>query len=301
MLARTVRRARSALPSKHSASMRLSSSRSTSSARTSSTLPVDAAEADLFVLQELAERCTGDHGLPALLITLQHMAFDDYVRGASALQRREWGKVQGRFEDISFVESAEQSLRLVAGAFEPPARDDTFLSGLGSLGRQPKQRLVERLGLARFLPGGDCDPCQLLPAASHDAAGLAGDVRAVRPARAHPLQLPDKPRATFGRRVPRHRNHPGPVAHRWDLTGSTTSSSRTAASSGSRHAARLAEIDTKIRETTGLADEQRNVLKVVGILNVLSQGGPLRASVPVIRYALSATLRVRQSGPKDHH
>ena len=55
---------------------------------------------------------------PALLLTLQHMAFDDYVRGANALQRREWGKVQGRFEDISFIESAEQSLRLVAGAFE---------------------------------------------------------------------------------------------------------------------------------------------------------------------------------------
>ena len=55
---------------------------------------------------------------PLCFMTLQHMAFDDYVRGASALQRREWGKVQGRFEDISFVESAEQSLRLVAGAFE---------------------------------------------------------------------------------------------------------------------------------------------------------------------------------------
>ena len=52
---------------------------------------------------------------------------------------------------------------------------------------------------------------------------------------------------------------------------------------------RLIEIDTAIRETTGLTDEQRKVLKVVGILNVLSQGGPLRASIPVIRYALSAT------------
>ena len=81
------------------------------------------AEEDLFVLQELAERCAGDQGLPALLITLQHMAFDDYVRSASALQRREWGKIRGRFEDVSFVESAEQSLRLVAGAFEPSTRD----------------------------------------------------------------------------------------------------------------------------------------------------------------------------------
>ena len=62
----------------------------------------------------------------------------------------------------------------------------------------------------------------------------------------------------------------------------------TSPSSGSRHAARLTEIDTTIREVTGLTDEQRNVLKAVGILNLLSQGGPLRASVPIVRYALSA-------------
>ena len=102
----------------------------------------DAAEADLFVLQELAERCAGDHGLPALLITLQHMAFDDYVRAASALQRREWGKVQGRFEDISFVESSEQSLRLVAGAFEPPASNSAFGSALRRLGHDRNKGLA---------------------------------------------------------------------------------------------------------------------------------------------------------------
>lgn len=87
----------------------------------------NATEDDLFILQELAERCTGRNGLPALFLTLQHMAFDDYVRGANALQRQEWGKVQGRFEDISFIESAEQSLRLVAGAFKRTG--DLFFDG----------------------------------------------------------------------------------------------------------------------------------------------------------------------------
>ena len=76
----------------------------------------------------------------------------------------------------------------------------------------------------------------------------------------------------------------------WDSTACTTFSSIQVASIGSRHAARLTEIDTAIREATGLTDDQRNVLKVVGILNVLSQGGPLRASVPIIRYALSSTV-----------
>lgn len=246
-----------------------------------------AAEADLFVLQELAERCTGDRGLPALLITLQHMTFDDYVRGASALQRREWGKVQGRFEDISFVESAEQSLRLVAGAFEPLARDDILLPALEAWAVAETQT-CQRLGLVRFLPGGAATLASCYPL--------------------HPMTLLALPEmcARFGQHGRTlfsflTSREPHSVAEFLDAETirdplPTVGLDRlydffvgTAASSGSRHAARLAEIDTKIRETTGLADEQRHVLKVVGILNVLSQGGPLRASVPIIRYALSAT------------
>ena len=246
----------------------------------------DAAEADLFVLQELAERCAGDHGLPALLITLQHMAFDDYVRAASALQRREWGKVQGRFEDISFVESSEQSLRLVAGALEPPARNAAFWSVLGAWATA-ETKTCERLGLTRFLSGGATTLASCYPL--------------------HPMTLLALPEmcARFGQHgrtlfsfLTSREPHsvaefldtetvrdPLPTAgldRLYDFFTSTT------VGSGSRHAARLIEIDTAIRETTGLTSEQRNVLKVVGILNVLSQGGPLRASIPVIRYALSA-------------
>lgn len=245
------------------------------------------AEDDLFVLQELAERCAGSQGLPALLITLQHMAFDDYVRGASALQRREWGKVQGRFEDISFVESAEQSLRLVAGAFESVDPQGVFQAARHSWASN-EARASERLGLARFLPGGE--------------ATLAGCYPL------HPITLLCLPEmcARFGQ----HRRtlfsfltsrEPHSAAEFLDTNMirdplPTVGLDRlydffisTAATSSSRHAARLSEVDTAIREATGLTEEQRNVLKVVGILNVLFQGGPLRASVPVIRYALSAT------------
>jgi hypothetical protein len=248
----------------------------------------NATEDDLFVLQELAERCAGDHGLPALLITLQHMAFDDYVRSASALQRREWGKVQGRFEDISFVESAEQSLRLVAGAFEPHSRDATFQSSLNAWAAA-EAKTCERLGLTRFLPGGAATLASCYPL--------------------HPmtlLTLPDMC-ARFGQYgrtlfsfLTSHEPHS--VAEFLDAETvraplPTVGLDRlydffvgTAATTGSRHAARLTEIDTAIRDSTGITDEQRNVLKVVGVLNALSQGGPLRASVPIIRYALSAAV-----------
>ncbi len=243
------------------------------------------AEDDLFALQELAERCTGKHGLPALLLTLQHMAFDDYVRGASALQRREWGKVQGRFEDISFIESPEQSLRLVAGAFVrvPNSSFEADLQSWASV----EAKTYTSLGLARFLPGGQTALANCYPL--------------------HPITLLSLPEmcARFGQhgrtlfsfltsREPysvaefletRTINAPLPTVgldRLYDFFVTTSPSS------GSRSAARLIEIDNTIREVTGLTDQQRRVLKVVGILNLLSQGGPLGASLPVIRYALSA-------------
>ena len=243
------------------------------------------AEDDLFALQELAERCTGKHGLPALLLTLQHMAFDDYVRGASALQRREWGKVQGRFEDISFIESAEQSLRLVAGAFDhvPDSSFETDLQAWAST----EAKTCERLGLARFLPGGqatlaNCYPLQPITL----------------------LALPEMCArfGQYGRTLFSFLTSREPYSAAEFLETGTLSVPlptvgldqlydffvTTSPSSGSRHAARLSEIDTTIREVTGLTDEQRDVLKAIGVLNLLSQGGPLRASVPIIRYALSA-------------
>lgn len=250
----------------------------------------ETAEADLFVLQELAERCTGDHGLPAVLITLQHLAFDDYVRGANAVQRREWGKIQGRFEDVPFIESAEQSLRLVAGVFEPATKDATFRSAQQSWATN-ETKACEKLGLTRLLPGGadTLDNCYPL----------------------HPMTLLALPEmcARFGQHGRTlfsflTSREPHSVAE--FLATETIASPlptvgldrlydffiTNAAGNGGRHAARLTEIDTTLRETTGLTEEQRRVLKVIGVLNVLSQGGPLRASIPVIRYALSSTAPV---------
>lgn len=57
-----------------------------------------------------------EHALLLSFCHAQHLAFDDYVRTASVTQRREWGKIAGRFEDVPFLETAEQSLRLIACA-----------------------------------------------------------------------------------------------------------------------------------------------------------------------------------------
>ncbi|WP_156427584.1 hypothetical protein [Thiohalocapsa sp. ML1] len=72
---------------------------------------------DIFLLQALAERTGADHGAKLTLLVLLHQSMDQYARGLGDTLRNEWTKVQGRFETIPFIESAEQVLRVVAAAF----------------------------------------------------------------------------------------------------------------------------------------------------------------------------------------
>jgi len=71
---------------------------------------------DPFLLQQLAEMAPS---VPMLFVGILHQAFENYAQQVERAVRREWAKVQGRFEDIPFAESAEQMMRLVAYAIEP--------------------------------------------------------------------------------------------------------------------------------------------------------------------------------------
>ena len=78
----------------------------------------DSAHGDLFVLQSLAEFAARSDQTPFLMLTILHQAFDQYAQRLATSQREEWAKVQGRFEDIAFVEPTEQVLRLIGDAIE---------------------------------------------------------------------------------------------------------------------------------------------------------------------------------------
>ena len=71
----------------------------------------------VFLLQQLAERAFRGGKANLLLFVLLHQGFDLYARGMGEKLRNDWAKVQGRFESVSFVETSEQTLRVVAAAF----------------------------------------------------------------------------------------------------------------------------------------------------------------------------------------
>ncbi len=64
-------------------------------------------QGDIFIVQTLAE------AEDIFLWVCLHQAFDEYASGFSQRQIQEWGKVQGRFEDVVFVEPKLQMLRFI--------------------------------------------------------------------------------------------------------------------------------------------------------------------------------------------
>jgi len=63
---------------------------------------------DIFILQLLAE------SIDIYLWVCLHQSFEGYASGLTNHQKQEWNKVQGRFEDISFLESTSQMLSLIS-------------------------------------------------------------------------------------------------------------------------------------------------------------------------------------------
>lgn len=247
--------------------------------------------ADLFVLQELAEQATGEQAASVFTFTLQHLAFDDYVRQASAQQRREWGKVQGRFEDVSFLESAEQSLRLVAGAL-----DDGGMSKPFAMRRQEWAAsafsTARDVGIANHLPGGErtvlrCYP--LHPVALLALPELCGQLgqhgrtlftflaSAEAGTARHFLnttEVPETPETLPSIGLP----------YLFDFFAGA-GQAMALAIGGSR----WREIYDRVREAASLDEQDLAILKTVGLLNMMGNALGLRASADLVSYALSTT------------
>lgn len=240
---------------------------------------------DLFVLQELAEQKAARH--PLLLLTLQHLAFDDYVRAAPITQRREWGKIAGRFEDVPFVETSEQSLRLVAGALDATLTP-RLKQRLQDWSKQGQTQL-RTLALQDRLAGGQATLQSCYPL--HPVALLALPALCAR--------LGQHGRTLFTFLASDEANTLASYLTNTALpTGTNTLPTLDLASvydfftgPGRGLAAtagpRWSEIDTRIQEAQGLPEQDVRCLKTVGLLNLLADAAGLRASAALVSYALS--------------
>lgn len=242
-----------------------------------------ASEADLFLLQELAEWSRGQSGSRFALLTMQHLAFDDYASGTTSAMRREWAKVQGRFEDVPFVDSPSQTRALIAGAFETDG-NAKFASRLREWSTQQAARARDR-GLSEVADESILSKCWPL----------------------HPLSLlvlPDlclrygqNERTLFSFLAGRepmsvttwlNENQWAPKdpleSVRLDRVCDYFLDSASTLVSAASTASRWIEIHTRLRDAHGLTPAQLRVAKIVGVLNLVSSGGALRATRDVVSW-----------------
>lgn len=76
---------------------------------------------DIHLLQDLAEHSARSDGR-LVVIGILHQAFDQYAARAARTSRDEWAKVQGRYQDISFLAGADETVALLGRAISTKGR-----------------------------------------------------------------------------------------------------------------------------------------------------------------------------------
>lgn len=244
--------------------------------------------ADLFLLQELSELSASERGVPLYLMTLQHLGFLDYAGATDSLQRREWSKIQGRFEDILFVEDATESARLLSRTILQPTPAPAPLVTYGTAAANA----WDDAGLSRVLTA-DADlfrnvyplhplvtvvaPMLFASLAQNDRT-LTGFLAGDEP-NTLAQYLQGTPDGTSGDTAtfPTMK-----LPALYDYLASGARTSLLASSS----AARWLEIETRVSEARALPNAELEVLKTVAVLNLVDAGGALRASADNITFAL---------------
>ncbi|MEM5549526.1 hypothetical protein WNY63_02095 [Pseudoalteromonas neustonica] len=88
---------------------------------------------DVFLLQELAELACKGHTCNLLMFVLLHQSFEQYAKGLGETLKNEWAKVQGRFEEVPFLESSEQTLKVVSKAIVNNYSDSEFFDTIDAI------------------------------------------------------------------------------------------------------------------------------------------------------------------------
>jgi hypothetical protein len=238
---------------------------------------------DLYLLQDLAEWSAGNAPLPLIIITLQHLALEDYMSGVSVVQRREWSKVLGRFVDIPYLETPAQAQALIASVFEQTTQAN--LRRRLDAWAKVVRREIDELGLASAL---HVDPATCYPlhpitlAALPDLCARYGQNERTLfsfLAGSEPLSV-----RTYLSDTQLEDSDVLPSV-RLDRVYDYFLESASSMVGASASASRWLEIETRIRDVHGLSAAEQRVLKTIGVLNLVSAGGVLRASRSLVAVA----------------
>lgn len=239
---------------------------------------------DLFLLQQLAELPSSPADPAIVVVGVLHQSFAEYGQSLASLQRKEWGKIQGRFEDIAFSESPEQIVRLLAAAINQKevARNAKYGKNWQTFLRQTLKTDIEGDTLQLLRPLHPLTAL-LLP---NLAVRLAQNDRSVFSflASAEPFSFGDFIRQNDAQHLFRLHHLYDYIENAWGQ-----------AIHSKRGAERWNEI-RRIVEDSGVVDQHLlEAVKTVAVLNVVSSNGLLRASRAIVAAALQNEPEVENS------
>ncbi|GAA3826028.1 hypothetical protein GCM10022226_53470 [Sphaerisporangium flaviroseum] len=246
------------------------------------------AESDVFLLQMLAEKGAGPSGMRLFMFTLQHLAFTDYAARSSAIQTQEWAKVQGRFEDITFAPNLGDAIHLMRRRLD--------LSGVTDAGRE-LIRVQAEAAVQAWRDHALSAVVDISPEAFASLYPLHPLTAVAAPLIASQIGQHDRSLTGF-----LASDEPNTVRRTLDILSSDTperahtirlpqlydyffASGRTTILA-SANASRWLEVDNRLNEAHGLPAEDQEILKAIGILNLIDADGLLRATPSMTQFAL---------------
>lgn len=255
-------------------------------------------DADIFILQQLAE-ATARFQIPGLLlVTILHQSFDRYVAGLRPAVRDEWAKVQGRFEDIAYQEPSEDWLLLLSRAITHNTGSRS--SDLARLGRREAEAAFD-LGLA---PPGAIKPQfvaalqRCTPLHPITVLVLAQLCRKFgQNQRSLFSFLVSREPSGFARFLEQDVKAELPLYRPHDLYDYAVQAFGNALTVG-ENAVRWAEVESALEKCIAAPEPQLNVIKTIGLLAAVGAHGSLKGSPAVLDFSLGDTKGVRKS--TDH-
>ena len=246
-------------------------------------------QSDLFLLQELAERSGKNRKIPLFIITLQHMAFEEYAVGASDAQKKEWSKIQGRFEDIPFANSPEQTRQLVSSTIQL-SHNNTYRRYVMEWAKK-ESRTIQDMGLQTGSNPNLIASCYpLSPIALEVIPELCS--RYGQRERTLLSFISDSKNHTVATFIDEgHWDARNPPTMGLDSLYDFFIYGTSMIHSSSQNISRLMEVETIIRDAHGLNDIEKKTLKTIGILNLVGRSGNLRASRRIIDYSIGQDSR----------
>ena len=257
-------------------------------------------KADVFLLQQLAEHASRSADQPLLLIGLLHQSFQDYGQHLDMVSRKEWAKIQGRYEDVAFLEPADQVIRMIASAirWKTKTPDEALRKKIAAISRHAAECNIIPAGMRRdefeaaAVAAYPLHPCTLVALPflfkrfAQNERSLFSYLSSLEPLGFQ--ALPSKPRTESGK----------PCFVRLEHLFDYFTQNFGSGLFRQPQARRWMEAADVLDRKDNLQPQHVSLVKSIGILNALGEFSPLSAREPVIHYALTDSLA---SAPGRRH